>query len=96
MLFVVYCKDKPNAAELRQKTRQDHLDFIAETGAMVRVAGPLLSEDGITMIGSLFIVEAASRAEVDSWTALDPYGRAGLFESVEVHPWKWIIGSPED
>ena len=25
----------------------------------------------------------------------DPYAKAGLFASVEIRPWKWLIKNPE-
>jgi uncharacterized protein YciI len=25
----------------------------------------------------------------------DPYAKAGLFASVEIKPWKWLIKNPE-
>ena len=50
---------------------------------LVRVAGPLLDDEG-TMIGSLFIMEAESRNEVQAFADNDPYTAAGVFESVEI------------
>lgn len=96
MLFAIYAKDKAGALELRMKTRPTHLEFIAQSGEAVKVAGPLLADDGETSIGSLLIVEFETFEATEQWAALDPYSRAGLFESVEIHPWKWVIGSPED
>lgn len=96
MLFTVYCKDKPDALELRTRTRSDHLDFIAASNGKVKAAGPLLTDDGSAPIGSLLIVEADSLGEAQGWAALDPYARAGLFASVEIHPFSWVINNPED
>lgn len=44
------------------------------------------------MCGSLLIMEAESRAEVEAWAAADPYAKAGLFQSVEIRAWKRVIG----
>ncbi len=95
MLFVIYAKDKAGALELRMKTRPTHLDFISQSDEAVKLAGPLLDEDENPM-GSVLIVEFDALAEAQQWAALDPYARAGLFESVEIHPWKWVIGAPEN
>ena len=31
-------------------------------------------------------------AEAEAWVAGDPYGKAGLFDSVELIPWNRVIG----
>ena len=43
------------------------------------------------MIGSLLIIDFPDRAAADSFAAGDPYGRAGLFASVRVSPWRKVI-----
>lgn len=95
MLYAIYAKDKPDAVDLRMSTRATHLEFIDQSGDKVKVAGPILAEDEQTSIGSLIILEAESASAAAEWAALDPYARAGLFESVVITPWKWIIGNPE-
>ena len=93
MFVVLYALDKPQSLELRLAHRQAHLDYIAKTG-VVRAAGPLLAEDGTTMIGSLIILETDDLAAAKAWAADDPYGKAGLFRVVDIRPWKRVIGSP--
>ena len=90
-LFVVYCKDKPGALEPRLATRPTHLDYLNGAG-LVKAAGPLLSDAG-DPIGSMLIVEAEDRAAVQTFVDNDPYTLAGVFESVEVHPWRVGVGS---
>ncbi len=96
MLYVLICEDHPGKEDLRQKTRSAHLDFIAEAGARVKIAGPLVSDDGVRSVGSMLVIEAANRAEAESFAALDPYARAGLFAKTDIRPWKWLINNPED
>ena len=91
MLFVLTCLDKPNSATLRAETRPAHLDFIRARIEQVPMAGPILAEDEKTPIGSMLIVELASRAEVDRFLAADPYSRAGLFQSVTVRPFRKVF-----
>ena len=95
MLFHIYAKDKPGALELRLSTREAHLEFIEASGETVKLAGPLLDHDGKPK-GSVLIIECEDQAAADQWAALDPYARAGLFESVEITPWNWIIGAPPE
>ena len=76
---------------LRAVTRDDHLAYVARSGAMVRMAGPLLSDDGESMIGSLIVLEAETLDAARAWAAEDPYARVGLFERVDVKGWRWLI-----
>ena len=56
------------------------------------MAGPVLSDDGENMIGSTFVIEFDSLAEVQAWAADDPYAKAGLFNRTEITPFLWLIG----
>ncbi len=94
MLFALYCLDYPDKDDLRLATRAAHQDYIAASGAMVKTAGPLITDDGEMMIGSLFVIEARDRAEVERWSRNDPYIKAGLFERVEIKAFRWIYGAP--
>jgi uncharacterized protein YciI len=44
--------------------------------------------------GSIVVIEAESLAEAKATFAADPYALAGLFASVEVRPWRWVVGAP--
>ena len=89
MLFVIVAKDKPNSLALRSASRQAHLEYAKTTG-VVRLAGPLLNEKD-EMIGSLLIIESASLDAAKAWQSNDPYVKAGLFQSAELHPWKAAV-----
>jgi uncharacterized protein YciI len=91
-LFVLSCLDRQNGGELRAATRPAHLAYIAEHPGVVRLAGPYMDEDGQS-VGSMFIVEAESKAAVEAFSAGDPYRRAGLFEAVEIRPWRVVVGA---
>jgi uncharacterized protein YciI len=91
-LYTLTCLDKPGALDLRMATRQAHLDFVASLDGAVKLGGPFLDEaDG--MVGSLLIVEAEDQAGAKAIAAADPYGKAGLFESVTIRPFRLTIGS---
>lgn len=90
MTFALIARDRPGALPVRQENRAAHLAYIRETG-VVSLAGPLVDDEG-GMIGSLIVLDVASRAEAEAWAAGDPYGRAGLFESVEIVGWKRLVG----
>ncbi len=90
MLVALIAKDKPGALQTRKDNREAHLAYIEETGA-VSQAGPLLDADE-QMIGSLVILDVADMAAAQAWADGDPYAKAGLFENVELIPWKKVIG----
>lgn len=94
MLFVVVKKDKPGQEQVRAEARPAHMAFLAEHAEKVVFAGPLTSEDGASSIGSLLAVEAASVAEAKAFLDADPFAIAGIFESVEILPWRWVINPP--
>ncbi|WP_425079483.1 YciI family protein [Ruegeria denitrificans] len=89
MLIALIARDKPGALQTRLDNRSAHLAYIEETG-VVSQAGPLL--DGDSMIGSLIILDVEDLAAAQSWADGDPYAKAGLFQSVELIPWKKVVG----
>lgn len=92
-LYVLICTDKPDSLPLRMATREAHLAFVkASTNVAVRLGGPFLSPEGV-MIGSMLIVEASSPEDVADFVKNDPYGKAGLFQSVDVRPWMVTVGA---
>ncbi|RRN64834.1 YciI family protein [Caulobacter sp. 602-1] len=90
-LFAIICKDKPGALETRLTTRPTHLDYLNQSQGL-KLAGALLGDDG-DPIGSLLIVEAEDLAAAQAQADNDPFTAAGVFESVEVRPWRVAIGS---
>lgn len=89
-MYLLICRDKPNAIEVRKANRDAHLGYARESG-VVAIAGPMLDEDG-GMVGSLLALDVETRAEAEAFAARDPYALAGLFESVEITAWKKVIG----
>ena len=92
MLFCVFSFDKPAAASVRAGNRGAHLAYMTALGKRLKALGPFLSEDGDAMIGSLYIVEANTRDEVEAIVADDPYVQADLFDRYEIHPWRHVAG----
>lgn len=90
MLIALIARDRPGALEVRKANRDAHLAYIEETG-VVSQAGPLLDDAG-DMCGSLVILDVADMAAAQGWADGDPYAAAGLFASVELIPWKKVIG----
>jgi uncharacterized protein len=90
-MFMVQCKDKPGHLQTRLDNRAAHLEYAKGFGAKIVIGGPLLTDDGQTMIGSAFVFDTDDRAELDAFLTSDPYAKAGLFESVTVTRYKKVL-----
>ncbi|MCK5777411.1 MAG: YciI family protein [Rhodospirillales bacterium] len=91
MHFVIYCLDKDGHADVRTENRPQHVEYLKASADKIVCAGPLLTDDGEGMIGSTLVMKFADRSEAEAWAANDPYAKAGLFESVDIRPWKKVF-----
>ena len=87
MLFIIHALDRPGALPVRQANYDAHKTFLSDTtpyNVKIVMSGPLTADDGQTMIGSLFLLEAASRADVEKFHHADPFFAAGIWENVSI------------
>jgi uncharacterized protein YciI len=94
-LFHVMALDKPGALDIRMANRPAHLDWASSQPDHIRLAGPVFADDGETFAGSVFLIEAEDEAALHTFLSSDPYQKAGLFGSVDIRPFKWVIGVPD-
>lgn len=94
MHFVAICLDKPNSHDLRLANRAAHLEYLRTHSATIKTCGPLLDDDGETMLGSMLILDVANRDAAEAILAKDPYKKANLFSRTELRRWRWVIGTP--
>ena len=90
MLFALVCTDRPGALELRMATRPMHLAYLEGQQSKLIEAGAMLDPEG-KPCGSLFLIEAADRAEVQAFADADPYAKAGLFEATVIRPFRGVF-----
>jgi uncharacterized protein YciI len=90
-LYALVCHDKENGLETRLGARSEHLAWVADNLAVIKLAGPMLDDEG-QMAGSLFILDLPDRAAVQAFNAADPYTRAGLWGRVDVREFKASFG----
>ena len=88
MQFVIYCLDKPGSAQIRATNRPAHVEYLKQFSGQHVCTGPLLSDDGQGMVGSLLVMEFADKKAAEDFAANDPYARAGLFHSVTITPFR--------
>jgi uncharacterized protein YciI len=91
MNFVLYCVDKAGHGHVRTENRPAHVDYLKSNLERIVLAGPMLSDDGEAMLGSVLVIEAADRAAAEGFAAGDPYAKAGLFESVTIKAFKKVF-----
>jgi uncharacterized protein len=87
MLFAIHALDRTGALQTRLTDYDAHKAFLSDTssfGVKIVMPGPLVADDGQTMIGSLFLVDAPSRAEVEAFNRADPFAAAGIWEKVSI------------
>lgn len=89
MLIALIARDKAGALQTRLDNREAHVAYL-KANTIVSQAGPLLNDAG-EMCGSLIVLEVSEMSEAEAFVAGDPYGAAGLFESVELIPWNKVI-----
>ena len=84
MLFTMFCIDKPGVMATRKAVLPAHIEYLATEPVKMVMSGPLVSDDGETIIGSLYLFEAEDRAAVDEFQRNDPLVQADIWETVEV------------
>lgn len=93
MLYVAICRDNADSAEIRTSNRPDHLAWLDANADKVKLGGPITTEDGSASIGSIVFAEADTLEGARAFFANDPYAGAGLFASVEVLPFRAVVGA---
>jgi uncharacterized protein YciI len=88
MLFVIVGHDAPDGAQKRPAVRPAHLEHLAPlaNAGRIKLAGPFL--DGT---GSLIVLDADSLADVWKLVGRDPYVTEGIFNRIEVKPFKQVL-----
>ena len=82
MYWLMVCRHRANAGDLREQHREAHRQHVATGGdGLARV---LTEDDGETPAGNFGILEASSREAARAFAENDPYARAGLVESIEI------------
>jgi uncharacterized protein YciI len=85
MLYAFVLIDKPASAALRVRVRPEHKIYLSQVADRIAFAGPLLAEDGETMIGSLLVIDFADRSAALAWLQAEPFTRAELYATTQVH-----------
>jgi len=91
MPYAIMAIDKPGATALRAELRPTHLEYLQRHAGKLLAGGAVLDDTGTTPMGSLIVFDSEDRAEVDAFSAGDPFTKAGLFQSVAIYPWRKVF-----
>jgi uncharacterized protein YciI len=81
-LFLIHCTQRPDGQAIRDAHYAAHRAYLQSSPVDIKLAGPMVADDGEARIGSVFIVKVPDRAAAEAFSAADPFTRNGLFERV--------------
>ena len=85
MLFVIFCIDKPNMENKRAEVMAAHIEYLnAQTKVKNQMSGPLMDDDMENIVGSLYLLEARNREEIEELMRHDPLVKADIWSSIEI------------
>ncbi len=95
MLYSIFAYDVKNSLPLRAKARAEHiarLTALNDAGRLI-LAGPNPAIDSDTpgeagFTGSLIVAEFNSLEAAKQWASKDPYIDAGVYDKVDIKPFK--------
>lgn len=98
MLYAIIGRDRPDSLPIRARVRPAHIERVralVDEGRLV-VAGPFPAVDAAEpgsagFTGSLIVAEFESREAAQAWIAADPYVTDGVFDLVEVRPFRQVL-----
>jgi len=84
VLYILYNEDRPDGLAIREATRDAHLAYLERHKDKVVLGGGLLSEDGRTRLGSVFIINVPNRKAAEAFSVDEPFRKAGLFQTIKI------------
>jgi uncharacterized protein YciI len=91
-LLLAYDGTDDGAKARRAAARPAHfagIEPMIERGEL-RAAGAILDDSG-DMIGSAVLAEFPSRADLDAWLAREPYVKEGVWQQIEIRPFRLAV-----
>lgn len=93
MFFVMHCLDKPGVEEIRASAMPAHRDYLGKGTIKIVMSGPLVDDDDPDkVIGSLYVMEAQSRQQLEDFLNGDPLVKADIWQSKNIQAFNKRIG----
>jgi uncharacterized protein YciI len=87
--FVIHAHDKADGEARRAPLRETHHDYLNRHANLFIARGPLLDDDGAHIIGTLIMLDVASKAEAEAFWANLPFNRGGIYEWATMERWRF-------
>ena len=84
MQYIIRSFDKSDSLSVRLENRDKHVEYVKSQSVKLLLAGPLMNDETGDPIGTLLIVEADERSDVEDYADNDPYNKAGLFQDSQI------------
>ena len=81
--------DRPGAGALRQELATANLAYLQEHSDAVMARGPLLSDDGETQLGSVFLFDVRDMNAAHQLKSNMPFDQGGLYQDVVFRRWRF-------
>ncbi|MGY6517507.1 MAG: YciI family protein [Lysobacteraceae bacterium] len=98
MWYMILGRDRPGTLDARLAARPAHIQRLKalQSEGRLRLAGPLPAIDAedpgpAGFAGSLLVAAFDSLEQARAWAEADPYRAAGVYDSVEVHPFRPVL-----
>ena len=98
MWYAIYSRDRRGSLDARREARTEHLarlQALQDQGRLL-LGGPRPAIDAedpgpAGFLGSLVVARFDSLEEARAWAEADPYVAAGVYEEVEVSPFRRVL-----
>ena len=98
MYFAVIGTDKPGVEKARSELQDSFIAYLRDhpdhPDVTIHNGGPMLAENGESIVGTLLTIEAPSREAAQAFVMDSPYAKAELLADVQVRQWDWRTGRP--
>ena len=95
VFFVVHCLDHHDALGKRLALGDAHKAYLDSAAVQVVISGPLLGADQEAIVGSMFLLEAGDRTEIEDFNRADPFSKGGVWKTVQIHPFNKRVDNRE-
>ena len=92
-MFVATMSSKPDSVQERTRLKPAHDKYWEEFMPVLRLAGPMLSDDGETRLGQILLLDVTDRSKAEDIVTNDPFFVAGLFTDLVVRRFRVSVES---
>jgi len=92
-MFIAMMNSKPDTLETRGRLKPAHDQYWEKFLPALRLAGPMLSDDGESRLGQVLLLDVADRSAAEDIVTQDPFFAAGLFTDLVVRRFRVSVES---